>query len=81
MFLLLPNRKSRNPTVDLSMLRPKALRGTVDNNELPLQRLSYSITPIYRQPPSLTGFCRLLLLGTERKLIRRQTGTAWQPSP
>ena len=40
-----------------------------------------SITPIYRQPPSLTGSCWLLLLGTERKLLRRRTGTAWQPSP
>lgn len=40
-----------------------------------------SITPVYRQPPSLTGICWLLLLGTERKLLRRSRGTAWQPSP
>ena len=40
-----------------------------------------SITSVYRQPPSLTGFCWLLLLGTERKLFCRRTGTAWQPSP
>ena len=31
-----------------------------------------SITPIYRQPPSLTGACWLLLLGTERKLRRQK---------
>ena len=40
-----------------------------------------SITPTYRQPPSLTGVSRLLLLGTKRKLRGQQTGTTWQPSP
>ena len=54
----------------------KALGWTVEKNELPLQRPSYSITPIYRQPSSLTDIVLAAASGNEEKAVF----TAWQPS-